>query len=170
MRPVLLRPPEECLPSVKLLTGLPLYSAERSTITSWRWPGVVGLNVFNAIVVSALETGGDVDAVALFEGHHSTLRIGLRTELAAEDLGLALAHQRVHALHLDVEQLLDGFLDLRLGRLAGHLEHDLVVLGGNGRLFGHHGGNDNVVMARVDGGHLKRASNASSAALVRTSF
>ena len=34
---------------------------------------------------------------------------------AAERLDLALADQRVDALDLDVEQLLDRFLDLRLG-------------------------------------------------------
>ena len=49
MRPLLLRPPVECWPSVSAFTGAPLYSDERSMITSWRWLGVVGLYVFKAI-------------------------------------------------------------------------------------------------------------------------
>src|ERR1700744_2794931 len=139
-------------------------------MTSWRWPGVVGLYVFSAIACVASESGGHVDAVALFEGHDRAFHIRLRTEIAAEHLGLALAHQRVDALDLDVEQLLDGFLDLRLGRLARDLEQNLVVLGGERRLFSHNRGNDDVVIARIDILPFKRASNASPPALVSTSF
>src|SRR5271156_3418853 len=49
MRPVLLRPPLPRSPSVKDLTGFPFHSSLRSTITSWRRDGVVGLNVFSAM-------------------------------------------------------------------------------------------------------------------------
>src|SRR5215831_11851356 len=139
-------------------------------MTSWRWPGVVGLYVFSAIVVAPLESGGHVDAVALFEGHDRALGVRLRAVIAAEHLVLALAHQRVDALDLDVEQLLHRFLDLRLGGLGLHLEQHLVVLGGERRLFGHDGSDDDVVMAGIDRLHLKRASSASIAALVSTSF
>src|ERR1700753_2144730 len=139
-------------------------------MTSWRWPGVVGLYVFSAIACVASESGGHVDAVTLFEGHDRPLHVRLRTEIAAEHLGLALAHQRVDALHLDVEQLLDRFLDLRLRGLVRHPEHHAVVLGGEGSLFSHDRGDDDIVMTRIDVLHLKRASNASIAALVSTSF
>src|SRR5262249_49135419 len=71
---------------------------------------------------------------------------------------------------LDVEQLLDRFLDLRLGRVHGDLEHDLVVFGRVGRLLGNQRRNDDVIMARIVGGHLNRASSASSAARVSTSL
>ena len=50
VRPVLLRPPLPRSPSVKALTGLPFHSSLRSTMTSCRRDGVVGLKVFNAIV------------------------------------------------------------------------------------------------------------------------
>src|ERR1700759_5766845 len=139
-------------------------------MTSWRWPGVVGSYVFSTRAFVASASGVHVDAVALFEGHDRPLGVRLRTEIAAEHLGLALAHQRVDALHLDVEQLLDRFLDLRLGGLARHLDQHLVVPGGERRLFGHDRRDDDVVMARIDVLHLKRASNASIAALVSTSF
>src|SRR3569623_1314855 len=118
----------------------------------------------------SLQSGGHVDAVTFFEGHDSALGIRLRTELAAEDFRLALANQRVDALHLDVEQLLNRLFDLRLGRLRSNLEHILVVLGSCRRLFRNHGRDDDVVMTRVLGAHLKRASNASTAAFVSTSF
>ena len=87
--------------------------------------------------------------------------------LAAETLGLALADQRVDALHLDVEQLLDGRLDLRLGRVARDLEHDLVVLGGNVAFSVIDRGDDDVVMAArsIMLLHLKRASSASTRSL-----
>src|ERR1700742_2903963 len=139
-------------------------------MTSWRWPGVVGLYVFSAIACVASESGGHVDAVTLFKGHDRSFGVRLRTEVAAEHLGLALAHQRVDALHLDVEQLLDRFLDLRLGGLARDAEHHLVELGRVGRLFGDDRRLDQVIVARIGGAHLKRASSASTAALVSTSL
>jgi hypothetical protein len=43
MRPRLLRPPLEFLPSVSVFTGAPRWRPERSTKTSWRWLGVTGL-------------------------------------------------------------------------------------------------------------------------------
>src|SRR6185312_1726349 len=119
-----------------------------------------GIVCFQCHRRKTLQAGGDVDAVALFEGHDSALDVRLRTELTAEDLGLALAHQRVHALDLDVEQFLDRFLDLRLGGLGRDLEDDLVMLGRNRGLLRNDGGHDDVVVARIDGGHLKRASSA----------
>jgi hypothetical protein len=108
--------------------------------------------------------------VTFFEGHHSALGVLQLARPALENADLALADQRIDVLHFDVEQLLDRFLDLRLGRLAGDLEHNLVVLGRYRRLFGHDRGDDHVVMARIDILHLKRASNASTADLVSTSF
>src|ERR1700750_1205244 len=105
-------------------------------MTSWRWPGVVGLYVFSAIACVASESGGHVDAGTLFESHDRPLGVRLRTEIAAEHLGL----------DLDVEQFLDGLLDLRLGGLAGDLEQYLVVFGSERRLLGHDRGDDDVVM------------------------
>src|SRR5215510_14760133 len=118
MRPRLLRAPVARLPSVSALTGLPFQTPSRSTRTSWRRPGVAGLYVLSAISVSvlALEPGGDVDRVALFEGHERFLDVAADADASGEALGLALQNQRVDALHLDVEELLHRFLDLRLVR------------------------------------------------------
>src|SRR5487761_683430 len=169
IEPPLLRPPLEFLPSVSALTGLPACRPARSTRTSWRWPGVTGLYDLSAIARS-LQPRRDVDLLALFEGHDRALGIGGAAIAALKDSHFAFSTQRVHALDLDVEQLLDRLLDLRLGRGHGNLEHDLVELGRVGRLLGDERRDDDVVMARVGGGHLNLASNASTAARVSTSF
>ena len=70
---------------------------------------------------------------------------------------------------LDVEELLHGRLDLRLGGVLADLEDDLVLLGQGRRLLGDDRAEDDVVVTRI-GAHLKRASSASTAALVSTSF
>src|SRR5262245_43182207 len=173
MRPKLLRPPVLDLPSVSILTGAPLYRPLRSTSTSWRRPGLVGRNVLSAMAQSSLtlQARRHVDAVALFEGHDGALGVALARDDAPERLQLALAHLRVHRLHLDAEQLLDRRLDLRLARVPGHLENHLVVLRHHGGLLGDGRRDDQVVriLPLLGLAHLKRASSASSAALVSTS-
>src|SRR5277367_4716195 len=115
------------------------------------------------------EPGGHVDAIAVRKRDDRLLHVLLAPAYAPERLGLALAHERIDRRHLDVEQLLDRRLDLRLGRAARDLEYELVVFGSDRRLFRDHGGDDGVVVARVLD-HLNRASSASTAALVSTSF
>src|SRR5690349_13603040 len=124
MRPVLLRPPLLRRPSVSALTGSPFQSSPRSTITSWRCEGVVGLKVFNAI---GSDTRRHVDLLALGEGDDRLLVIGALADAAAETLHLALDPQRVDRGDLDVEQALDRRLDLALGRFQRHAEGHLPV-------------------------------------------
>src|SRR6185437_3504077 len=169
MRPRLLRPPDLVRPSVKPLTGLPLYSPERSVMTSWRRLGVTGLKCLNAICLSSRqsEPGRDVDGLAVGQRHDRLLHVALTADRAAEALDLALADQGVDRRDLDAEQRLDRSLDFRLRRLAGDIEHDLVGFRSHGRLFGDHRGDDHVVVAKIR--HLKRSSRASTAAFERTS-
>src|SRR5216684_1971335 len=111
--------------------------------------------------------------MAFFQGHDRFLHVALPRAHAAEDLQLALLHQRIDALHLHAEELFDRFLDFGLGRRERDLEHHLIVLGGGGRLLGDRRRKNHIVVARVLGGglaHLKRASNASTAAFVSPSF
>src|SRR5215468_4977526 len=171
MRPLLLRPPDEILPVVNDFTGAPLWSAERSTKTSWRWPGVVGLYVLSAMVPASRgsESRSHVDAVPFLEGHDCLLHVRQLTAHTAEIADLAFANERIDVLDLHVEQLLHGLLDLRLGGMGCDPEDHLVALRGKRRLFGNDRRPDDVVVARIVGGHFKRASSASSAALVRTS-
>src|SRR5581483_1513920 len=138
-------------------------------LINWRWPGVVGLYVFNAIGPLPLQSRGHVDAVTLFQRDDRPLRIRLLPEPVAEGLLLAPTDQRVDAFDLHVEQLLDRFLDLRFGGVLAHLEGHFVLLGSRRRLLGDHRSKDDVIMPRIAGAHLNRASRASSAALVSTS-
>src|SRR5262249_14620513 len=114
MRPWTLRPPVLVLPSVSILTGAPFHRPLRSTSTSWRRPGLVGRYVLSAMAYS--QPRRHVDGVALFQGHDGALGVALARDDAPERLHLALAHLRVHGLHLHTEQLLDGGLDLGLAR------------------------------------------------------
>src|SRR5262245_60499372 len=172
MRPKLLRPPDLVLPSVNILTGAPFHKWLRSTSTSWRRPGVVGRKVLSAMAASLLQARRHVDGMALFEGHHRALDVALQSANVLEGLQLALADLRVDGLHLDVEERLDGSLDLGLGRVARHLEDHLVVLRHQRRLLGDDRRTDDIVrvLLLVLLAHLKRASSASTAALVNTRF
>src|SRR5271165_3315263 len=136
MRPWLLRPPVEDLPSVRPLTGLPFHSSLRSIRTVPRRLAVTGLKCFSAIIRASHQTGGEIDALALGESHERLLHVGAHARAALEPLGLALRDQRVHTGNLNLEQSLDRSLDLRLRRVARHLEHELVLLGKKRRLFG----------------------------------
>src|SRR4051812_13619727 len=117
MRPWLLRPPLECLPSVRFLTGPPFHNSERSISTTWRRPGVTGLNVLSAMSLirsRRSDAGGDVDRLAFGQGHDGFLEVRALAEMAAEALGLASHVHGVDAGHLHIEQVLDGSLDQRL--------------------------------------------------------
>src|SRR5215468_8173155 len=142
--PWLFRPPVLRLPTVSSFTGRPAHSSERSTVTSWRCAGVLGLYVLSAI---ALDPRRHVDLVALGEGHDRLLHIRPLADIAAEALGLALQAQRIHGRHLDLEDPFDRRLDFRLGRVQGHAERHLVVLGAAGGLLRHDRRADQIVHA-----------------------
>src|SRR6516225_63323 len=169
MWPLLFLPPVEFLPSVSALTGLPVCSPARSIRTSWRCAEVTGLEVFIAIIRSS-QPGRYIDRLTLFQGHHRTLAVGGAAIAAAERAPFAGTSERVDALDLDVEQLLYRFLDLRFSRRARDFEYDLVEGRRIGRLLGYERRDNNIVMTRIGGGHLNRASSASTAARVSTSL
>src|ERR1700678_4006077 len=138
-------------------------------MTSCRRLGVVGLNVLSAMTYRSSQTGGHVDAMAVRKRDDRLLHVLLASANASKRLVLAFAQERIDRRDLNVEQFLDRRFDLRLGRVARDLEHELVVLGGDRRLLGDYRSDDRVVVAHVLD-HLNRASSASTAALVRTSF
>src|SRR6266853_1578076 len=116
----------------------------------------------------ALKPRRHVDAVSLLEGHDGSFHVRQHAAPAAEIADLALANERIDVFDLDVEQFLYRLLDLRLGGMRRDPEDHLVALGGKRRLFGNDRRYNDVVVARIAGGHFNRASSASSAALVRT--
>src|ERR1700739_3781489 len=97
MRPVLLRPPLPRSPSVRAFTGLPFHNSLRSTITSWRRDGVVGLNVFSAPAqIPNSKSGGHIDPLTLAKGHDCLFVIGTPARSATNALELAHDPDRVH--------------------------------------------------------------------------
>src|SRR5438128_4372110 len=108
--------------------------------------------------------------MALFESHDRAFDFRLLADRTLEGLDLAFAEVGVDAHDLDVEQLLDRLLDLRLGRIPGDLEHHLVALRSERRFLGNHRRDDHVVVPGIGGAHLNRASSASSADFVSTSI
>src|SRR5256885_15395156 len=138
MWPWLLRPPVNLWPSVKVLTGPPFHNSLRSMRTTWRSPGVVGLNVLSAMSLIRLrrsDARGDVDRLAFGQGHDSFFVVRALPEKTLEALSLAPNLDRVDAGHLDVEQAFDGGLDQRLRRIGTHAKGHLVMLGAACRLF-----------------------------------
>src|SRR4051812_20092919 len=98
--PLLLRPPVLRLPSVKALTGLPFQSADLSTRIRPRCDEVVGLYCLSAID-RASDTGGDVDRLALGQGHDRLLDIRTGVGAALPPFRLALLGDGVDALYVD---------------------------------------------------------------------
>src|SRR5579862_4872383 len=98
MRPVLLRPPWLRRPSVSAFTGSPFHSSLRSTMTSCRCEGVVGLNVLSAM---ASDSRRHVDGRAFGQGDHRLFGVAALAGTAAEAFGLAQAADRVDRVHLD---------------------------------------------------------------------
>src|SRR5438045_2218190 len=108
MRPVLLRPPLPRSPSVKALTGFPFHNSLRSTVTSCRRDGVVGLKVFSAI---ASDPRRHVDPLALAERDNRLFVVRTLANATAKTFELALHSDRIDRLYLDAEQLLDRRFD-----------------------------------------------------------
>src|SRR5437588_7538924 len=119
-------------------------------------------------MMNSSEARRHVEPLAFSEGHICLLGIAEPRRPALEALDLALAHQRIDGLDLDTEQAFDRRLDLGLCRRPADIEEDLIVLGNLGSLFGDRRTANDVVEMFL--GHLNRASSASMAALVQTSF
>src|SRR5690554_5899965 len=67
-----------------------------------------------------------VDRLALGQLHVRLAPVAATADAETEGLVLALHVERVDCLDLDVEELLDRGLDVRLGRVLRHLERILV--------------------------------------------
>src|SRR5579872_6770531 len=105
MWPWLLRPPVSLLPRVSAFTGLPFQRPVRSTITSCRIDGVIGLKLLRAIPRSpVLQARGHVDLVTFGQRDDRFLPVAPRAGAAAKHLLLALHRDGVHGPHLDLEQ------------------------------------------------------------------
>jgi hypothetical protein len=88
--------------------------------------------------------------LAVGQGDDRFLHVGALVGTALPALGLALDHNRVHARHLAIVDGLDSLLDLRLGRIAGDLEHNRVVFRRHRRLLGDVRRDNHVIVTRID--------------------
>src|SRR6516164_4382958 len=171
IRPVLFRPPLPRNPSLNALTGLPFHSPLRSTMTSCRWDGVVGLKVFNAI---ASDSRRHVDPLTLAKRDHRLLIVRTSPDTTAKTLQLASDPYRVDSVYLDLEKPFHGRPNLTLSGSQRHAKDDLVVFGDVRRLFGDHRRLDDVkhlLMSQhrddtrdhTKPAHLRRASRCRTA-------
>src|ERR687890_2336307 len=139
--PWTLRPPRPCSGRTSDFSGWSRVTSAKSATLEPRRPGVVGLYLRIAIADSVLYlwsersrrsgagTTEDLDAVAGRQRDDGPLGVLALAELvAAAALALALAVDRVHAEDLDVEDLLDRDLDLRLVGLGQDDERVLVLV------------------------------------------
>src|SRR5215472_34869 len=175
--PVLLRPPLPRRPSVSALSGLPFHSPLRSTMTSCRRDGVVGLKVFNAI---ASDPRCYVDSLTLAQRDDRFLTVGTLPDTTAKTLQLPADADRVDRGHLDIEQSFDSRPDLTLCGGQRNAKDHLVVLRDVRRLFGDHRGTNDVkhllssqlcrdARNYAKSAHFRRASRCRTASRVRTS-
>src|ERR1700744_2034865 len=80
MRPPPPRPPDLVRPSIRLFSGLPLWSSPLSTSTRPRRPGEVGLNCFSAM---ASEPRRNVDGLAFGQRDDGLLHVRALADAAA---------------------------------------------------------------------------------------
>src|SRR6478752_4710698 len=119
MRPALLRPPVLVSGRTSDFSGVERVISTKSATDEPRRPGVVGLYLRIPIVVQSCSSSvsgartEDVDR-ALAEGDDRTLGVLALADAETGATALALTVQGVDLVDLDVEDLLDGDLDLRL--------------------------------------------------------
>src|SRR6478735_473261 len=132
MRPALLRPPVLVSGRTSDFSGVERVISTKSATDEPRRPGVVGLYLRIPIVVQSCSSSvsgartEDVDR-ALAEGDDRTLGVLALADAETGATALALTVQGVHLVDLDVEDRLDGDLDLGLVR-AGVDDEGVLAL------------------------------------------
>src|SRR5689334_2353932 len=172
MWPLLLRPEPRFWLSTSAATGGPLCSPGLTTLTSERRPFDVGLTLTSGMT---LRLRREVDFLARLQAHVGLLPVAPPAHVGAEALLLALDVRDLHRLDLDLEHHLDRGLDLGLGRVLQHAEHDLLVLVGDERAFlGHHRREQHrhqpLVAVFGCGSHPSSSSNCDTAPFVSSTW
>src|SRR6187551_1920932 len=108
----------------------------------------------------------DLDLVALAQLHDGLFPARLRALVVAAPLGLGLHLDDVHALDLDVEELLHRLADLCLVRLRVDAERIFVVLDQAVALLGDHRGDEDL--ARVEAHEAISFTRSSAASVAST--
>src|SRR5690242_6963655 len=161
MRPCALRPPLPCSGRTSDFSGWSRVISAKSETLAPRRPGVVGLYLRIAItLVSQLLSLGrcseQIDRLAALSQCDDCALGALTSAVAgAGALALALTVGGVHRRDLDLEDLLDGDLDLGLVRVRVNHERVNVVLDQPVGLLRDDRRQDNVA-GISDGRHLRR--------------
>src|SRR5690625_970389 len=171
MRPWLLRPPFFGSGRVSDFSGVVRVMSAKSATDEPRRPDVVGLclriAMFSSSYPSGARSGEDVDALALGHAHDGALGVSPLTPPRTGAATLTGTIQRVHADDLDVEDLLDGDLDLRLVGIRSDDEGVLVLVEQSVTLLAHDRRDQHIARVSVQRGHLAasfapaRSTNAS---------
>src|SRR6478735_6328337 len=184
MRPALLRPPVFDRGRTSDFSGVERVISTKSATDEPRRPGVVGLYLRIPMFVCPYPSSisgartEDVDR-ALAEGDDRTLGVLALAEAESGATGLALAVQGVDLVDLDVEDRLDGDLDLRLVRTGVDDEGVLTLVEQTVGLLGDDRRDEDVAGVLGVDAHLVAslsalsaftgpATNASRAAWVKT--
>src|SRR4051812_26132876 len=167
IRPVLLRPPVFGLGTRSDFSGVERVSSTKSATDEPRRPGVVGLYLRIPMSVpylsSACGCGEDVDPLAVGDGDDGPLGVGTLARPGPRATLLAGPVQRVDPGDLDLEDRLDGDLDLGLIGVGDDEERVLVLVEQPVALLAHHGGEQDVaVVADLDVGHFTSPSASGS--------
>ena len=119
-------------------------------MTSWRRPGVTGLNVFQCHWRIPRNKSQSPVVTSIFWPSARVTTAFFKSDwmprVPLNDFSLALADERIDRLHLDIEEPLDRRLYLGFRRIFANLEDDLICFRRHRRLFGDNRGNDHVVM------------------------
>src|SRR5579885_3500716 len=163
MRPLLLRPPDLVSGRTSDFSGVERVTSTKSATLEPRRPGVVGLYLripmFVIPYVSSASSSGagteDVDR-ALAEGDDRTLGVLALADAEPRAAGLADAVEGVHGVDLDVEDALDGDLDLGLVGSRVDDEGVLALVQQGVRLLRHDGRDQDVagVLTGGESAHL----------------
>src|SRR5690606_25855188 len=170
MRPLLLRPPVLLSGRTSDFSGVDRVTSTKSAPLEPRRPGVVGLLLRIAMWVSlrlsaprrSAASGDrpseDVDG-SVGQGHDGALGVLALAHPEARATRLALTVDRVHRGDLDVEDLLDGDLDLGLVGVGGHDEGVLALVHQPVALLGDDRGQHDVAGILVQRAHLAASSS-----------
>src|SRR5215212_6885412 len=173
LRPLTLRPPDFLRPSVSDFSGFVFVISAKSGKVRKRRPGDVGLGLRTGIQIG-LQALEDRDRIARADLHDGLLPLAGAARGVAPALRLGGDGGRADVEHLDLEQRLDGLLDLRLVRVLVHAERVLVGRRQHVGLLGDDGPDDHLaglhqVVASLRSRFVARAVSASIAAWEATS-
>src|SRR5690625_853221 len=174
IRPDALRPPVLGKGRTSDFSGVDRVTSTKSATDEPRRPGVVGLCLripmsFDPYPLRAGLNGRTEDVDGAFgEGDDGTLGVHAFAHAEAGALALAFTVHRVHRGDLDVEDLLDGDLDLGLVGLAVYEEGVLPLVEEVVALLRDHRGENDIVRVTVDGGHCCSSSTSAELALAVT--